>query len=271
MKKKTYSKDEIEMWEHLSKFNHIFARNFTIDDSLMEQELHTHDFGLLNCVKKGIVRIATENDSWVISHNTIFYLPPNLLHITEVIGECSVLAVFVPTRLNKILPKQISILEFTPLLNSILERMTTWEFKPDYSPEQQRLARVAEDELKNAKKASFFHIPMPKDERLQKMTRKILQSPEDMSSIETWAKFSGMSLRSFTRYFTDETGLAFTEWRQRVKIYTALKLLSQDVSVSDVSFNLGYQNVSTFIAMFKGHIGCSPTEYIKRAKTVTEA
>lgn len=265
--KKTYSKEERKMWEELPMFKYIFAREFTIDDSLMEQRLHIHDFGLLNCVKKGIVRIATETDSWVISHNTIFYLPPNIMHVTEIIGECSVLAVFVPRHLYKSLPKRISILEFTPLLNSILERMTSWEMNLDYSPAQQRLAKVAEDELKNAKEAHFFHIPMPKDERLQKMAKKILQSPEDMSPIEIWAKYSGMSLRSFTRHFTEETNLSFTEWRQRVKIYTAMKLLSENVSVSDVSFNLGYQNVSTFIAMFKGHIGCSPTEYIKKAKS----
>ena len=267
MKKKSYSKEEQELWEGLQKFPYIFAREFTIDDSLMEQSLHTHEVGLLTCVKKGIVRIATEVDSWVISHNTIFYLPPNVMHLTEVIGECSIQAVFIPKRLNKLLPQRIAIIEFTPLMNSILERMASWEFKLEYNPEQQRLAKVAEDELKNAREASFFHIPMPKDEKLKKIAKKILQSPEDMSTIETWAKFTGMSLRSFTRHFTEETGLAFTEWRQRVKIYTALKLLSENVSVSDVAFNLGYQNVSTFIAMFKGHMGCSPTEYLKNSKS----
>lgn len=263
MVKKNLPKDKLELLERLSNFKYIFAREFTIDDSLMERTLHTHDFGLLNCVKKGIVRIATETDSWVISNNTFFYLPPNIMHITEVIGECSVMAVFVPDHLKKALPKGITIMEFTPLFNSILERMSSWDSDLNYKAEQQRLAKVAEDELKNAKAASFFHIPMPKDEKLQETAKRILQSPEDMSSTETWAKFSGMSLRSFTRHFTDETGLAFTEWRQRVKIYTALKLLSENVSVSDVSFNLGYQNVSTFIAMFKGHMKCSPTEYIK--------
>jgi AraC-like DNA-binding protein len=87
-----------------------------------------------------------------------------------------------------------------------------------------------------------------------------------MASTESWARSSGMSLRSFTRHFSEETGLAFTEWRQKVKVYTALKLLADHTSVSDVSFNLGYQNVSTFIAMFKSHIGSSPAEFMKRAK-----
>lgn len=266
--KKKLSKCENELWTGLATFPFIFAREFTISDTLMERKLHVHDFGILNCVKKGIVRISTETDSWVISQDTIFYLPPDVMHTTEIMGECSVLAVFVPSHLKKALPQKITIMEFTPLLNSILQRMTTWESKLEYNPEQQRLARVAEDELKNAKEATFFHIPMPKDANLQKMAKKILQTPGDMSSIETWAKFSGMSLRSFTRHFTEETGLAFTEWRQKVKIYTALKQLSDNTSVSDVSFNLGYQNVSAFIAMFKNHMGVSPLEYIKKSTSV---
>ena len=262
--KKSYSQEEIEVWEKLATFNHVFARSFTIEDHKTELKMHTHDMGLMTCVKKGIVRVATANDSWLISGDTIFYIPPDLMHVTEMIGDCEILGVVIPQRLIKLLPKNISFIEFSPLLMSILERMTTWEFSLDYNPEQQRLARVAEDELRNAKEAIYFHIPMPKDEKLLKIARKILQSPEDMSTVQNWATVSGMSVRSFTRHFVDETGLGFSEWRQRVKIYTALKMLSSNVPVTEVSFNLGYQNVSTFIAMFKAKMGKTPTEYVRQ-------
>lgn len=267
MHKKEYTREEIEAWNEISKFKYVLASEFTLEDGMMEVEPHAHDFGILTCVRKGIVKIATDSDSWVISHNTIFYLPPDIQHSMEMIGECQVMAVIIPNRLKKNLPPKVSILELSSLLFSILERMTTWGFKLEYSLEQQRLAKVAEDELKNAKEADYFHIPMPKDQNLKKLANAILVSPEDMSPIEHWAKFTGMSLRSFTRHFNKETGLAFTEWRQRVKIYTALKLLADNASVSDVSFGLGYQNVSTFIAMFKTHIGTSPAEFMKRSKS----
>jgi AraC-like DNA-binding protein/quercetin dioxygenase-like cupin family protein len=258
--------DEEQNMDRLVKLNHMFAREFTFADNMMEHEMHAHEFGILTCVKKGIVKMTTPSDSWIVSNNTIFYIPPDIVHSSEIIGECEILVVFIPTQLVKILPKKLSVLELTPLLDSVFDRMTSWDLKVDYNKEQKHLVKVAEDEIKAAKVADYFHIPIPRNEKLKKMAKKILQSPEDMSPIDNWAKFTGMSIRSFTRHFTEETGLSFTEWRQKVKIYNALKMLTENVPVNDVSFNLGYQNVSTFITMFKGHIGCSPTEYIKNTK-----
>ncbi len=58
-------------------------------------------------------------------------------------------------------------------------------------------------------------------------------------------------------------GFHFTEWRQRARLMRALELLSADISVTTVAFELGYETVSAFIALFRRHFGVTPGRYFQ--------
>ncbi|TKR55717.1 AraC family transcriptional regulator [Allopusillimonas ginsengisoli] len=64
-----------------------------------------------------------------------------------------------------------------------------------------------------------------------------------------------------TRRLVAETGFSFTEWRQRVRLLKALERLVAGRSVTAVALDLGYDNVSTFIALFKRIFGVTPGRY----------
>ena len=53
----------------------------------------------------------------------------------------------------------------------------------------------------------------------------------------------------------------FTEWRQRVRLLRALEMLAADMSVTRVALELGYENVSAFIALFRRTFGVTPGRY----------
>lgn len=119
------------------------------------------------------------------------------------------------------------------------------------------------DELANAKRASHLSIPMPHQTSLRLVAKQIMENPEDMKTIDHWARVAAMSRRSFTKYFGEETGVSFARWRQLVKLHQSLKMLAEEKSVTEVALDLGYQDTSTFISIFRKQFGVSPTRYMK--------
>jgi AraC-like DNA-binding protein len=93
-----------------------------------------------------------------------------------------------------------------------------------------------------------------------------------MASIDHWAQVAAMSRRSFTEHFRKETGLSFGDWRTRVKLHAALRFLSEGKkSITEIGGDLGYQNTSSFIEVFREQFGLSPKKYMERERANQDA
>jgi AraC-like DNA-binding protein/ligand-binding sensor protein len=69
----------------------------------------------------------------------------------------------------------------------------------------------------------------------------------------------------FCKMFKKVTGLNFTDYVARVRIYRAKNLLlNPNLRISEIAFEVGFQSLTHFNRVFKKIIGRSPTEY--RAK-----
>ncbi|WP_441256827.1 helix-turn-helix domain-containing protein [Bradyrhizobium sp. 482_C4_N1_1] len=62
-----------------------------------------------------------------------------------------------------------------------------------------------------------------------------------------------------------ETGFSFTEWRQRVRLMRALEMLADEIPVTTIALDLGYETVSAFIALFRRTFGTTPARYFLHA------
>ncbi|MFJ7111440.1 helix-turn-helix domain-containing protein [Pseudomonas sp. NPDC098740] len=58
-----------------------------------------------------------------------------------------------------------------------------------------------------------------------------------------------------------ETGFTFSQWRRRARLLRALERLAAAVPVTTIALELGYENVSAFIAMFRRTFGVTPGRY----------
>ncbi|MDR0271604.1 helix-turn-helix domain-containing protein [Paenibacillus sp.] len=66
-------------------------------------------------------------------------------------------------------------------------------------------------------------------------------------------------------YFKEKTGLNFSDYLNDIRIRTAKDMLQNlDLRIQDVAARIGYQNVNSFIRMFKRHAGMTPGEYRKK-------
>jgi len=157
------------------------------------------------------------------------------------------------------LPDKPRMMLTSGLLREAVTRASSWN-GDILSEAQSRLAGVILDEIRTLPE-EFLGLPMPQDVRLLKIARALSDRPDDERRMEEWAMWAGIAPRTLTRRFVTETGFSFTEWRQRVRLLKALEMLAAGKSVKTIALDLGYGNVSAFIALFHRTFGVTPGRY----------
>ncbi len=99
------------------------------------------------------------------------------------------------------------------------------------------------------------------DARLLKIAQALSDRPDDGRRWEEWAGWACIAPRTLTRRFIAETGFTFTEWCQCVRLLRALELLADGRQGTAIALDLGYDNVSAFIALFRRVFGVTPGRY----------
>jgi len=102
---------------------------------------------------------------------------------------------------------------------------------------------------------------MPTDPRAFHIAQLLQHNPADDRPLPQIAKRSGASPRTLERLFLSETKMTFGQWRQRLRLLHALRLLANGEPVTAVALEVGYRSTSAFIAMFKSELGTTPARY----------
>ena len=82
-------------------------------------------------------------------------------------------------------------------------------------------------------------------------------------NLQTGARTAGASKRTLVRLFPIQTGMTFRQWRQQRRLLYAIELLTTGKTVTSIALELGYENTSAFIAMFRRCLGTTPTRYLR--------
>jgi AraC-type DNA-binding domain-containing proteins len=86
-------------------------------------------------------------------------------------------------------------------------------------------------------------------------------------SLEQLSSMSNLSLYHFIRVFKSHTGKTPYQYLLDIKIEKAAELLKSKkyrMTVSDVAYSCGFNNLSHFITVFKRKKGISPLKYVKQ-------
>ena len=87
----------------------------------------------------------------------------------------------------------------------------------------------------------------------------------EMPGMKQMATLCHLSSSYFSKLFLKEVGENYSEYLQRKKVEWASMLLANtNNSVSQIAFELGYQDISYFVKVFKKIRGMTPTAYRKR-------
>ncbi|MGC7411164.1 helix-turn-helix domain-containing protein [Pandoraea pneumonica] len=222
-------------------------------------QTHQHDSGQLLGLLAGLLTVSTSAGTWVVPTTRAVWIPPNHPHAAFSHGPFYGWAVYVrPDRCDG-LPDTPRAIEVTGLMREAVLRAAQWELEqPDRR--QESIVNVILDEV-SASDADTFRLPMPGDARLRRIATALVDNPADARTLDEWAVWANTTSRTVSRRFVEETGLTFTAWRQRARLLRAVELLAAGQPVSTVALDLGYDNASAFIALFRRTFHTTPGRY----------
>jgi AraC-like DNA-binding protein len=226
---------------------------------------HSHAFGQFTYVRHGLIGLKTETEVWINETKKLFWIPPGVTHASRSQGPVDGWLVLIAPEYARALPQQVCVLHASPLLVASLERLGTLTSRQHRVVDN--LLELIQFELLHTK-TEPLKLRLPSSARLLAWAMGFLEAPNVKASIDDVASEVGMSRRAFTRHFHGQTGCTFSQWKRLAAIQRATERLAEGSSVTTIAFELGYENPSAFIAMFKASRGASPRQFLNGAKNL---
>jgi len=223
----------------------------------IKEETHAHAFAQFTYAASGILFVGTEQGSYIVPPNRGVWIPEGLKHNVEIPNGAKIRSLFFTLEQATSMPVSCCVLEVSPLFRSLISEAAKLPKEYDWDGKEGRIMRVIRDQISQMNKVELY-LPLPQDNKLQKITRHFLTYPADNRSIDEWGSEVGASGRTLSRLYFKETGMSFRNWRQQLKLQVAIQDLADGKSVTTAALNVGYSSVSAFIAMFRRQMGYTP-------------
>jgi len=234
-----------------------------------ENARHQHRKAQLIYSARGILNCEIEDGVWIVPPQCAIWIPGDLPHSARGTGETECYCLFVEPDAAPDLPKTCCTISVSPLLRELLLKAAGIPELYALGGREDRLIATLLDELATAP-VEDLHLPMPRDPRLRSLAEMMLIAPTDKTSKADWATRIGMSERSMSRLLLHEIGMSFGRWRRQLHVILALQRLTKGDSVQTVALELGYENASGFVTMFRKAMGKPPARYLSDRESGAE-
>lgn len=105
---------------------------------------------------------------------------------------------------------------------------------------------------------SDFH----NSERIEKVYNFVRLNYYKKIKVDEVASLVNMTVISFSRLIKQRTGKTFVEFLNDLRLgFATRKLIETNVSISEICFKCGFNNISNFNRVFKKKQGCTPSEF----------
>jgi len=217
---------------------------------------HRHDWHQLTFAVRGHLELVTDDARRIVPVDRAVWVPAGTEHVEIMRAPVSMRMLYIAPGSTAIAPPSCRTLAVTPLLRELILHISRIGALDRRRAEQARLVGVLFDLLQTAPDVPL-ELRSPSDPRARKFAE--LAAAEPTESIERLARRAGTSVRTLERKFLAETGTGLGQWRRRVRLFHALRLLESGSSVSDVAQEVGYATQSAFTAAFAKQFGRTPT------------
>ncbi|MGK9414595.1 AraC family transcriptional regulator [Pseudomonas cedrina] len=253
--------DLIGPWDVDSISRPVVALSATWVTKDWENARHQHRKAQLIYSVRGILNCEIDDGVWIVPPQCAIWIPGDLPHAARGAGETECYCLFVEPDAAPDLPKTCCTISVSPLLRELLLKAAGFPELYAQGGREDRLIAALLDELVAAP-VEDLHLPMPRDPRLRRLVEMMLAAPSDKTSKADWATRIGLSERSMSRLLLHEIGMSFGRWRRQLHVILALQRLTKGESVQTVALELGYENASGFVTMFRKAVGKPPARYL---------
>jgi AraC-like DNA-binding protein len=235
----------------------------TLDDEYppgFVDPMHSHDHAQILFASTGVMAVTTLDTSLVIPPQRAVWLPAQTEHEVSCRGAVSLRTLYLEPSIGVGLTK-CRVFEVSDLLKALILEIVGFDPLYDIDGREGNIVRLMLTEIERMPTAPY-QLSMPQNAQLLRVCRAIIADPSDPRDIDDWAALAAMGRRTFTRKFKQETGTGLAVWRQQIRLMEALSLLASGESITRVSFEVGYDSLSGFSAMFRKAFGVSPSQYL---------
>jgi AraC-like DNA-binding protein len=218
---------------------------------------HSHQRAQLVHAAEGVLVVTTTAGRWIAPPQRAIWVPGSMRHRVSSRRRFRLMTLYTTTKIDA--PPHVVAVD--RLVAELLAIAAT--FGPDYparGPEA-RLVHVLLDRLPALAVAPLLHLPGPTSPELVRIAQAIASNPANPKTLEEHAKQVGLGAKTIARRFLAETGLTFGRWRQQCRMIDAVERLAAGASVTRVAFEVGYDDVSSFIFAFRESMGTTPARY----------
>jgi AraC-like DNA-binding protein len=213
--------------------------------------VHSHPRGQVLYATKGLMLAHTQAGTWAVPSGHALLIPPLLSHDIEMHGRVEMLTAYIAPEISfALMPAVCRVIRVSKLLDAILQALALEPVLYEPTKRGGHLAELILDEVRNAK-ATALALPMPSNQGLRRMCKQVIDHPASLQVIDKWADEIGVSRRTLTRRFRQETGLSFGEWCRRLRHVRTIALEAEGEPIKFVAAKVGYQSQQALRAMMK--------------------
>ncbi len=224
-------------------------------------DTHSHRRAQMLYGMSGLMEVETEVGAWVIPPYSGVWIPAGQPHRVRMQGVSTRSLYIEPDAVPRV-SSQCEALIISPLLHHLLLASVEVPALYELNGRDGALMQLLLYEVGRAPAIPVF-APLPYDAVLAQHCRQFLHQPSIQSTPQDWADALHQSLRTFTRFFRQQTGMSFGEWRKQACLMAALARLSTGQSVTQIALDLGYESPAAFSAMFKKQLGRAPSTFMQ--------
>ncbi|CAE6725233.1 AraC family transcriptional regulator [Paraburkholderia haematera] len=216
-------------------------------------------------VSAGVLTVRTETGRWVVPPGHALWLTANVQHYLSAAEPVQFHSLYADTDAAP-LPSQSGAMALDRLAEALLSAAAELlHDKPHDKPfdePAERLLQVLLDRLSGLPSVPLA-LHWPRDPRIQRIAEALNANPAEPAVLDDLAGAAGVTARTAARLFVKETGQTFGQWRQQLRLLVALERLGAGASVTQVALEVGYNDVSSFIAVFRDAFGDTPARYFR--------
>jgi AraC-like DNA-binding protein len=222
---------------------------------------HAHDWNQVVYAISGVLTVAVEGRSFVISPEQAMWVPTGLRHRVGTLLGAEFRSLWLADEAGAGLPERPTMFTVSPLLQALIVEAAEIESQEDTDGYAARVTGLILDQLRRAQPLPGA-LPWPRGGSLARLCEGLYSDPADPRGPEQWGQELGTSGRTLARRFEAELGMSLRTWRRHLRLFKAIELLGGGLSVTQTAMELGYGSTSAFVYAFRSEMGSSPQAYM---------
>lgn len=224
---------------------------------------HAHAWHQVVYAVSGALTVTVAGGSFVISPEQAAWLPMGVGHQVGSLLGAEFRSLWISEGVGGHLPfAQPTVFRVSPLLKALIVEAAAIEGLPDPDGYTGRVTHLILDQLRKAEPLPAA-LPWPGSAAMATICEALYANPADTRGPEEWGAALGMSARTLSRRFASETGISLRSWRRRMRLFRAIELLCDGLSVTGTAMELGYGSTSAFVYAFRLDMGCAPQMFMR--------